>query len=484
MDQGGHAHKGHAAPPMSGTDPQDQQSKAQRIVEAVVESHLALSNAPRGAAAAVDPQGSIMASWGLDASPFTVFRIASMTKSFTAALVLMLRDQGILVLDAPIASLAPELGQIIGPGCDPAAITLRRLLTMSSGLATDDPWADRHLDATDEDLDGWVNAGLTFAHPTGTEFEYSNLGYALIGRVVHRMTGQRLQTLVSDLLLAPLAMSHTVWSAEDLAPGTDVAIGMHPVGEDLVAEPPLADGVVAPMGGLWSCTSDLCRWIAVLSSAFSDSPLDAPISPQSRREMQQLHRSTPLRRLAANDGSIRIAEGGYAMGLTTYADDRWGHIVTHSGGLPGYGSNMRWVPGGLGVVALANITYAPMWHASAALLDALGVAGLAGSDPQGVPAVLKNAADRLATLLGAWSDDTGTSLFADNVFADIPASLRQAEANRRLSPGASGNVRVVSIDAHGAAGATMTVMANDTLHRIRFELAPIAPIQIQKYDWL
>ena len=465
------------------------QSETQRIIEAVADSHLILAKAPRGAAAAVDPTGSIMASWGRDATPHTVFRIASMTKSFTAALVLMLRDEGDVSLDTPIASLAPECGSIVGPGCDPAAITLRRLLTMSSGLATDDAWADRHLDATDDDLDRWIQAGLTFAHPTGTEFEYSNLGYALIGRVVHRVTGQRLQTLVRDLLLTPLSMSHTVWSPADLPPGTDVASGVHPVGDEFVAVAPLADGVVAPMGGLWSCTADLCRWMAILASAFCDSPLDAPISPRSRREMQQLHRETAVRRLTANDGSSRIAEGGYAMGLTTYVDERYGRIVTHSGGLPGYGSNMRWVPAGVGVVALANITYAPMWHAGAALLDALGVAGLTGRSAPGVPVALTNSAERLAALLGSWNDDAANALFADNVLADIPAPLRQAEADRRLTPSISGlsrprRVRVLSVDAHGAASATMTLLANDTLHRIRFEMAPIAPVQIQKYDWL
>ena len=463
------------------------QNNAQRIVEAVADSHLTLAKAPRGAAAAVDPTGSIMASWGRNATPLTVFRIASMTKSFTAALVLMLRDEGDVSLDIPIASLAPECGSIVGPGSDPAAITLRRLLTMSSGLATDDPWADRHLDATDDDLDGWVQSGLTFAHPTGTEFEYSNLGYALIGRVVHRVTGQRLQTLVRDLLLTPLSMSHTAWSPDDLPPGTDVANGLHPVGDELVAESPLADGVVAPMGGLWSCTADLCRWMAILSSAFCESPLDAPISPRSRREMQQLHRETAVRRLTANDGSLRVAEGGYAMGLTTYFDERYGRIVTHSGGLPGYGSNMRWVPGGIGVVALANITYAPMWHAGAALLDALGVAGLTGRSAPVVPVALTDSAARLAALLGSWNDDAAKALFADNVLADIPAPLRQAEANRHLPPAVSGFSRagrVLSVDAHGAAAATMTLLANDTLHRIRFELAPIAPVQIQKYDWL
>lgn len=459
---------------------------AYRILEAVAGSHLALCRAPRGAAAVVDPDGTVVASWGLDASPRTVFRIASMTKSFTAALVLLLRDEGTLSLDEPIAAIAPELDVVVGPGIDPAPITVRHLLTMSSGLATDDPWADRHLDATDTDLDAWMRGGLRFAYPTATEFEYSNLGYALIGRVVHRVTGQRVQSLITERLLQPLGMTSTVWSLDQLAAGTDVTEGMHPVGEGLVVEPPLADGVIAPMGGLWSCTADLCTWMAIFASAFSPNPISAPLAVRSRREMQQLHRGNPIRRLMANDGSIRIAEGGYAMGLTTYLDDRLGRVVTHSGGLPGYGSNMRWVPNGTGVVVLANVTYAPMWHAAAAVLDALGVAGLATAQRRSPQASrdLTELSERLvAWLTGA--EVSTDELFADNVLADQAARLRQAHAQTRLGrtvDAPHGAVRIISVEPDGEAQATVTFIT-DAVHRLVLSLAPVAPPLIQSYQW-
>ena len=77
----------------------------------------------------------------------TVYRIASMTKSFTSAAVLALRDEGVLALDVPVAQYAPELAAVRGPEGS-APVTLRRLLSMTSGLATDDAWADRHLDIT------------------------------------------------------------------------------------------------------------------------------------------------------------------------------------------------------------------------------------------------------------------------------------------------------------------------------------------------
>ncbi len=453
----------------------------ERVLGAIARTHIELCEAQRAAAIVVDASGVVLGTWGHNASANTVFRIASMTKSFTAATVLSLRDEGVLSLDEPIASAAPELTAVVGPGINPTPITLRHLLTMSSGLATDDPWADRHLDATDDELDGWVRAGLRFAHPTGTAFEYSNFGYALIGRVVHRITGIRLQDHVRTRFLGPLAMDHTAWSSSELSSEADVAQGMHPTDSIQVPQAPLADGVIAPMGGLWSSATDLGRWIAFLSSAFTSTAIPGALSSSSRREMQQLARETPVRRTMANDGAMRIAEGGYAIGLTSFAHDRLGRVVTHSGGLPGFGSNMRWVPGGIGVAVCANVTYAPMWHASAAILDGLAVAGLA-SAPAPPPTVeVMNAAQRLADLLVEWDDAAATELFADNVALDVPFSVRRREAAARFGAGVGS---VVDLQSEGAAAATFSLIVGTDVHRIRFELGPIHGNVIQKYDWL
>ena len=101
-----------------------------------------------------------------------------MTKTFTAATVLRLRDDGVLALDDGLPELATA-----GPTADSPAITLRHLLSMQSGLTSDDRWADRHLDIGTDELDAVVAAGPMFAFPPGTGYEYSNLGYGVIGRV-------------------------------------------------------------------------------------------------------------------------------------------------------------------------------------------------------------------------------------------------------------------------------------------------------------
>ena len=150
-----------------------------------------------------------------DVSPHTVYRIASMTKSFAAAATLLLRDEGAFQLDDPIGRLDPELAALGSPTSDAAPITLRDLLSMTSGFVTDDAWADRHLDLTDDEFDSIITAGPVFAEPTGTTYEYSNFGFAVLGRVVHRVTGRRIQHHITERLLE--AAQRGMWAAPDEA---------------------------------------------------------------------------------------------------------------------------------------------------------------------------------------------------------------------------------------------------------------------------
>ena len=83
-----------------------------------------------------------------------------------------------------MADIAPEFSAVVGPTSDSPPITVRQLLSMAGGMATDDAWADRHLDLTDDELDELISDGLTFAWAPQTHGEYSNLGFAMLGRVI------------------------------------------------------------------------------------------------------------------------------------------------------------------------------------------------------------------------------------------------------------------------------------------------------------
>ena len=150
---------------------------------------------------------------GEDASPDvdSVFRIASMTKSFTAAAVLLLRDEGRLRLDDPVGRWVPELAGLTGPTADSPPITLEHLLTMSAGLPTDDPWGDRQQGLPFDAFASFLRGGVSFGWTPGTRFEYSNLGYGILGRVITAVAGAEYKDVIRDRLLGPLGMDATTF---------------------------------------------------------------------------------------------------------------------------------------------------------------------------------------------------------------------------------------------------------------------------------
>jgi CubicO group peptidase (beta-lactamase class C family) len=105
----------------------------------------------------------------------TVFRIASMTKSFTAMAILKLRDEGKLALDDPAEKYVPELRGLRYPTSDSPRITVRHLLSHAEGFPEDNPWGDQQLSVTDAQFSSMVRAGIPFSNPPGVAYEYLRL---------------------------------------------------------------------------------------------------------------------------------------------------------------------------------------------------------------------------------------------------------------------------------------------------------------------
>ena len=364
-------------------------------------------------------------------SETSVFRIASMTKSFTGAALMSLVVDGAVRLDEPVATYVPELAGWRGPTTDGPPLTVRHLTSMESGLPSDDPWADRHLDLPPEGMDALIDAGASFTWTPGTRFEYSNLGWGLIGRVIERTAGVKPQELVTQRFLGPLLMTSTTWVRPDVADVAEPYRWQDDAWEEEL-EPP-GDGTIAPMGGLWSTVADLARWVTFFCDAYPprDDPDDGPLARWARREMQQPRRMDSIDEIRIRpSGPARSVAFGYGIGLSMRLDPRLGTIVTHSGGVPGYGSHMRWLPDRkVGVVALSNVTYGDMgWACAEALelladLDALPKA----PDETAAPA-LQAAAARTVDLVNRWNDDDARALFADNVELDDAFDRRAKEA--------------------------------------------------------
>ncbi len=370
---------------------------------------------------------------GEDAPPDadSVFRIASMTKSFTAATVIRLRDEGRLSLDDPIARHVPELEAVQGPTADGPVITVRHLLTMASGLATDDPWGDRQQSLDPATFSELLRGPLTFAWTPGTRFEYSNLGYGILGRLITNVAGAEYRDVVRERILAPLGMDATTY-LEDEVPADRLAHGYLWRGEAFIEEPIDGYGALASMGGIFTSVRDLARWVGFFTDAYpprSDPEGAQPLSRASRREMQQAAGAWwPSVTLPNPDAHPEIAAGGYGFGLFVEDNLRWGRIVTHSGGYPGFGSNMRWQPSsGLGVIVLANHRYAP-----STLLARDLMTSLLGSETVPVRRIhpssaLSDARSGIERLLAGWDDELAARLFAMNVELDEPFDRRRAE---------------------------------------------------------
>ena len=197
----------------------------------------------------------------------TVFRIASMTKSFTAATLLLLRDEGRLGSTSRSRPTCRSSRAGRRRPRTPGAVTVRQLLTMSAGLATDDPWGDRQQGLALDRFAELLAAGPAFTWPPGTAFDYSNLGYGILGRVVTNVAGKEYREVVRDRLLAPLGMRSTAYLEEEVDEAR-LAHGYERIGDELVREGTDGYGALASMGGIFSTVRDLARWVAGFLDAF------------------------------------------------------------------------------------------------------------------------------------------------------------------------------------------------------------------------
>jgi CubicO group peptidase (beta-lactamase class C family) len=191
----------------------------------------------------------------------TRFRIASMTKSFTAMAILKLREDKRLSLDDSIIKYIPIMSTKLPT--DSPDITIRHLLTHIGGFPQDDPWADRFLDMGKEDFDTLLSSDLKLANIPGTDFEYSNLGYAILGRIIEVVSGESYQQYITREILKPLDMHDTTFELNDV-PSNLLALGYRWEDEKWKLEPMLHDGAFGAMVSLYIIIA--CRFNVIRSS--------------------------------------------------------------------------------------------------------------------------------------------------------------------------------------------------------------------------
>jgi D-alanyl-D-alanine carboxypeptidase len=261
----------------------------------------------------------------------TLFRIASITKTFTATAVLQLRDEGKLHLDDPAVAYLPELREASSVSGSIEAVTLRRMLSHESGLMGDPPGARWFHDVYESSPAANLARASEIATtiPPNVQQKYSNLAYQLLGEIIARVDGQSYVDAVRARILEPLDLRATGFLplSADLEARRAVGYRARWLSDEFVPATGLKDFPEAE-GGMLSCVEDVARWLSA-QFPMEDAPEGhhAALADDTLREM---HRP---RYLEGDTWEEAWCIGWYARRT---GDTVW---IQHSGGLPGFITN-------------------------------------------------------------------------------------------------------------------------------------------------
>jgi CubicO group peptidase (beta-lactamase class C family) len=246
---------------------------------------------------------------GVETTPDTQYRVGSITKTFTAAAIMQLRDEGKLDLEDTLDR------HVAGAARQPS---IRRLLSHASGLqreTQDDSWLTLRFAQPEELVETLAQAEMVL--PSGARFHYSNLAYALLGIVVERVSGLPYMDYVRTRLFDPVGLTRMSFEPEPPAAKGYLA---QPYADGVWNTIEVETGAWASAGQLWGTVGDLCRWGAFLSD-----PDPAVLSEESAEEMRT------VQVIAEHERWLR----GYGLGLGLARDgDRI--LAGHGGSMPGF----------------------------------------------------------------------------------------------------------------------------------------------------
>jgi CubicO group peptidase (beta-lactamase class C family) len=278
--------------------------------------------------------------------PDTLFRMGSITKTFTAVMVMQCRDEGRLELDDPIAAHLPVPAH--------GDLTIRRLLSHTAGLQREpygDVWDTLQTPDAEQMLADLIRVERVL--PPARRYHYSNLGLSLLGHMVGRLRGGTWEEVLADRILRPLKLDHVC-----VDPGERAAVGflVDAYSDHARPEPPSDFGAVSPAGQLWASAADLARWAAFLVDPAAMDPAGAVLAPATMDEMRW-----PL---TVTDETLWTGGFGLGLILVPQPEAASGSLrvmhVGHDGAMPGFlaGAYGRLggtgTPGACGVAVLGS----------------------------------------------------------------------------------------------------------------------------------
>jgi CubicO group peptidase (beta-lactamase class C family) len=350
----------------------------------------------------------------------TQYMIGSITKTFTAVLVMALRDAGRLSLDDPLENFLPQTRH--------GAITIRQLLSHASGLQREPVgriWES--LDAPDQERLLRELEDAEQVLPVHFAFHYSNLAFGLLGQIVEQLEGRPWGEVVTERILVPLGMKNTGLQPDDERRAMGYQV--HPHSGVVTLEPQFDLKATAPFGGLWSTVADMGRY-----AAFVADPVGEILSPDTMDEM--------CRPVIMTD----VDSWGRAYGLG-YDLQRTGEriLAGHGGAMPGFLAGLRVRrQDRVGAVVFANTTagaetaalaaalvnavldaepsLAPMWSPSQPQPDLEGILGSWWTEGEEIVFEVRDNV--------LWSRIPGGPLVGDTRFAKVDDGRFRAVAGR------------------------------------------------------
>ncbi|CAF2413208.1 unnamed protein product [Rotaria sp. Silwood2] len=358
----------------------------------------------------------------------SLFRIASMTKSFTAMAIIKLRDDGKLRLDDSVYQYVPELKTTNLLTTDAPIITIRHLLTQHVGMPEDDPWADRLLALPDNEFLAILKNEISMSNPPGTIWEYTNLSYTILGRIITVISQMSYQEYIKQEILDPLDMKNTFWEYSKI-PSELLAHGYRWECERYSEENLLHDGTFGAMGGLISSIEDFTKYISYHLQAWPprNDPEYGPLKRSSLREMHHPWNFIELNTYTHRSCSVVYA---YCYGLIWSKNHDGIVSINHTGGLPGFGSNWIILPEhGIGLVSFANRTYADLGYANEFIMDKIVTLAGLKSRQMSVSKILTERKQQIIKLIfeNNWdiNDSEKSKIFSENFFLDQTLELRK-----------------------------------------------------------
>ncbi len=459
-------------------------------IQKLIEEHAHNTNIPGIAYGIVVDDSLLLASAtgliNLDLElPATInssFRIASMTKSFTAMAILKLRDEGKLKLEDLVSDYIPEMANLSYLTKDAPAIDIQNLLTMTTGFPEDNPWGDRQLEETDSMLIALIAEGVSFSNVPSLNFEYSNTGYALLGNIVSRVSGMPYQEYIQENILLPLEMKNTYWEYSSI-PENKLALGYRWEDEQWKSEPMLHDGSYGAMGGLITSIEDFGKYVSFHLSAWPtrNGEDEGPVKRSSIREMH-----TPqFSRLNSNSKDLNgelcptISGYGYGLGISRNCEGKtW---IQHGGALPGFGSNFIFFPEyGIGLMAFCNLTYTSPWP-----LKEINKLLFESSDLQTrqlpVSEILEQRQKQIVKLIQTWDSALEAEILAENFYMDESRDQRM-EAIQKILDEAGTIVAVEKMEPFNQLRGTFNIQAENGVIDLYFTLSPEKNPKVQYLD--